>query len=157
MKNMNSDQLLKELNRIKSSIKYLQKNSLCIGLPKDAITISKDGEEASVVEYGIRHEYGIGVPIRSWLREPIFIHMDKIKEFVSTQITLALNGINTPYKSYSFIGIWIVQLLKSMFDTGGEGRWKALSPVTVAKKGFDTILVQTGNLRRMITYVIRKN
>ena len=36
------------------------------------------------------------------------------------------------------------------FNTGGYGTWAPLSPVTISKKGHDTILVDTGNMKNSV-------
>ena len=36
------------------------------------------------------------------------------------------------------------------FDTAGYGTWVPLSPITIARKGHDTILIDTGNMRASV-------
>ena len=92
------------------------------------------------------------IPRRSFLKDPLF----KIKKKQLMEDTIKIinkhiaddNGGKIIFKKLGLAGEAIV---KTAFATGGFGTWKPLSPLAVARKGSDRILIDTAQLRKSIT------
>lgn len=117
----------------------------------------KDGKttEFTMASLGAVHEYGSingDIPSRSFLRMPIDTRfLDELE---------ANKGFKEAVKSLDVVkmnneaGLTAKTVIDDAFDTGGWGDWKKLSDITVKRKGSDSILIDTGNLRRSITYEV---
>ena len=116
----------------------------------------RDGNESLTnSQIGATHEYGSfsqNIPRRSFLKDPLF----KIKKKQLMEDTIKIinkhiaddNGGKIIFKKLGLAGEAIV---KTAFATGGFGTWKPLSPLAVARKGSDRILIDTAQLRKSIT------
>ena len=111
---------------------------------------------ASNATIGAKHEFGIGLHKRSFLKEPLTIalpeEIDLAKNEISKEISLGDQD-----KAIKKIGVLCESIIQDAFDTGGFGRWEPLRPATIAKKGHDKILIETNQLRRSISSRIVKN
>ena len=114
-----------------------------------------------------RYEFGvnlkktttnINIPARSWLYSPIkdesfrkLIYdyigdLELFKEVVDKDLMKQLANI---------IGESALLQINKAFDNGGiNGEWQANSPITIAKKKSSKPLIDTGELRRHITFEI---
>lgn len=118
---------------------------------------STRSDDKSNLEIAARHELGIGVPQRSFILLPLLFKKELIMTF-----------FNSTEKHFKYIidkGIdeWInlvmiscLKIIQGGFATGGYGQWRALSPMTIKKKGSATILVETGELLRAIKGMVFK-
>lgn len=102
-------------------------------------------------DIGFLHEFGTGkIPKRSFLRMPLFLKSEKIlkdvKDAGAFQKLLKGNirGI------LSDLGIAAVAAIEQAFDSAGFGSWAS------KKSGEGSPLIQTGQLRRSITYEVVK-
>lgn len=109
---------------------------------------SDDGEEKTII------------PARSFLRMPI---EKKLTEELlkSTGFRSAVQELDVA-KINDEIGMAALAVIDDAFDSGGFGEWAPLADATVKKKTKngkkgDAILIDTGNLRRSITYEVIKN
>lgn len=117
-----------------------------------ALTKKFNPEENSNASIGMKHEFGNdGLPIRSFLRQPIIEQMqryldktgpiseDLIKEMIRT-------GSMAPY--IKKLGVLAETIIADAFDTGGFGKWK---PSNMKYKHNQQTLVETQQLRNSIT------
>lgn len=114
----------------------------------------QDGDTNAQI--GANHEFGYGVPQRSFLRSTInrkeFDFRDTIQsntEKIREQV--AYEGIEIPLGK---MGGWWVDAILETFEAQGFGKWAPLSETTKAIKGTDTILTETGQLKRSITFEV---
>jgi phage gpG-like protein len=144
---------LKGLDNLKKELK--DQAGVKIGILGD--TNSRDANGQTNAEIGVVHEFGSfsrNIPKRSFLREPFF---EKRKEFLAkilevTQRDLGKkNGVERILSTMAVLGVSIVQ---RAFATGGFGKWQPLSFKTTEKKKSASILIDTGQLRKSITYRI---
>ena len=54
------------------------------------------------------------------------------------------------------VGVVAEEVIQEAFATRGFGKWKANKPSTIARKGSDSPLIDTGQLRRSITSKVDK-
>ena len=142
-----------KLNKIQQEL--LKKYSARVGVLGNN---NNRDDKFSNATIGLKHEFGSiteKIPERSFLRMPLRNELPKELKKIGAAVFEALvkENIKPAFKKLGILGEATVQ---EAFDTGGFGTWKALSPKTIAKKGFDTILVETTQLRRSITSDIEK-
>lgn len=105
-------------------------------------------------EIGAQHEFGTSkIPQRSFLRMPIANYLEeKLQEaHVFNKRTVdEIVSEKSMKPLLKRIGSIAHEVVMEAFDTGGYGNWRALSPVTIALKGNDTILIETFQLKDSI-------
>lgn len=108
-------------------------------------------------EVGYLHEMGSfsrGIPARSFLIASVHHEEKRIAKIGMIGIRRALIAGNARL-GLRDIGVACLAAINKAFDVGGLGKkWPALKPSTVAAKGSAAILIDTGQLRRSITFQI---
>lgn len=115
---------------------------------------ARSGSKQTNAEIGYRHENGIGVPKRSFLREPLENNLAQYLEdsgaFDAEVLADVIKGGDVkPWMQK--VGAVAEQVVADGFDSGGFGQWQALSPRTLANKKNKMILVETTQLRNSIS------
>lgn len=111
------------------------------------------GEGVTNGYIGAVHEFGSvsrGIPPRSFLRMPLELKIwewikknkDRYKEMLEA---------GSLRKWYVALGLRAEEIIDEAFTTRGFGKWQALKPRTVKRKGSDMPLIDTGQLRASIT------
>lgn len=139
------------------AVNALHKNSVFAGIPQDKAGRSGDGMNNATLGY--IHNYGSpvrNIPAREFLGSGIKKAQDNIVLAFKEAAKVALDGnAGAVNKSLNKAGIFAVNGIRGMF-TANE--WEPLSPATLAKKGNKTNpLIDTGQLRKSISYVVRKS
>jgi len=111
------------------------------------------GDLETNADIGLAHEKGIkskNLPRRSWLEEPL---RDHLSEYFSKAGKKAIEQmlLGTPRMAYAQLGLIAEVIIQKGFASGGYGKWKPLSPITIARKGSSAILIDTAQLRRSVT------
>lgn len=119
-----------------------------------------DGNKETNASIGIKHEFG-RMSSRPRIRQRSFLKMPletKSDELTKTVMGYAVEELaaGTPETLLAKIGITAEGIIHQAFDTGGFGKWKALRPMTIEKKGHDRILIETMQLQRSITSEVVK-
>ena len=139
---------LSQLRDLTKQIKIATTHEVNIGIAQD-IGQYPNGEK--VVDVGRRHEFGIGVPRRSFLRMPFIVKQNIIDKAIATSWKKITDGKSTALKEFGILGIIGQNISKDAFATGGFGKWEKLKPATVKAKGSDEILLDTSKLVQSIT------
>lgn len=126
----------------------------------------KDGGGTSNATIGAAHEFGSAhLPIRSFLRMPI---TEEFPKKLAESGILDDNAIQEAIKEKSFrqlvkkIGVMAVATVLEAFNTGGFGKWPALSPARLtqrAKKNQGSqilVVADSHQLRDSIDYRVDK-
>lgn len=103
---------------------------------------------------GLIHEFGSdsnNIPARSFLRMPLEAQQDKLMQTLDTGSVKESIESGDIKQVYKILGFSAEQIVKDAFNTGGFGNWKANAPSTIAQKGSDKPLINTGTLQRSIT------
>lgn len=140
--------MLDNIKNYEDNLKFLKTHDVVIGIPKKN---NAQHEASTNADIGFKHEFGVGVPQRSFLKISLLKDRDKIVK--STQKFLTKN----PKKTLELIGVHGQNSVLESFKTEGFGKWKALSERTKEHKKSDKILIDTGQLRQSITFEVRKN
>ena len=139
---------LSQLRDLTKQIKIATTHEVNIGIAQD-IGQYPNGEK--VVDVGRRHEFGIGVPRRSFLRMPFIVKQNIIDKAIATSWKKITDGKSTALKEFGILGIIGQNISKDAFATGGFGKWEKLKPATEKAKGSDEILLDTSKLVQSIT------
>jgi phage gpG-like protein len=104
-------------------------------------------------QIGFIHEFGSykdKIPERSFLRVPLMLFLNEALKEASPKIRRAFQACNI-IEAYGILGLSAEKVVQEAFDTSGHGSWPKLSPITIARKGSDAILIDSGQLRKSIT------
>ena len=144
---------LSKLIDIKSAL--LKYKKVQIGVFSD-----KNGREDSLsnATIGAKHEFGVAaenLPKRSFLWDPL---NEKMPEAIKKNEKAIFEAIESGDIDglLKKLGIKSEAIIQEAFDTGGFGEWPKLAYETVEKKGFDTILVETTQLRKAVGSRLKK-
>lgn len=139
---------LSQLRDLTKQIKIATTHEVNIGIAQD-IGQYPNGEK--VVDVGRRHEFGIGVPRRSFLRLPFIVKQNIIDKAIFTSWKKIVEGKSQTIKEFGILGIVGQNISKDAFATGGFGKWEKLKPATEKAKGSAEILLDTSKLVQSIT------
>ena len=113
-------------------------------------------------EIGFINEFGNSekhIPPRSFLGMPLRLHLAKYllrkKAFSQKELDKAVRN-GTLLELAKKVGIVAEEVIQEAFRTRGFGSWSENRPSTIAKKGSDSPLIDTGQLRRSITSKVDK-
>ena len=122
------------------------------------------GTKKTNASIGLLHEKGsisLNIPQRSFLQMPlvrnakeIFVNSRIIEKWIVAAISAGKNPKEAWYKAYKDLGFIGEQTVQHAFEQSGPG-WAPNSPVTIAAKGSDKPLIDTGELRRSVTSEVR--
>ena len=129
-------------------IKIATTHEVNIGIAQD-VGQYPNGEK--IVDVGRRHEFGIGVPRRSFLRMPFIVNQNIIDKAIVTSWKKIVDGKSQTIKEFGILGIVGQNISKDAFATGGFGKWEKLKPATEKAKGSSEILLDTSKLVQSIT------
>lgn len=158
---MNPVDFLKRTKAIEKALVEINTMEVVVGITKESATKviyeNKDGSEgASVLEVGSAHEYGIGVPQRSFLRATWIVKEKEINKIKKNTFLKMVDLSMSAQDGFDFLGVGLRNFSKESFLNGGFGEWQALSDETIAKKGSTKILVVTKTLAKSINFETRK-
>lgn len=157
-------------NRIRINTKGIEKLGKALG-DEYSIKVGIMGSKAQQkhndttltnAQIGALNEYGSArreIPRRSFLREPLQEHLATYlkskKAFSEKEIDQAVKE-GTLLDLAKKVGVVAEQVIQEAFATRGFGKWKPNAPSTIARKGSDSPLIDTGQLRRSITSKVDK-
>lgn len=111
----------------------------------------REGTGPTNAAIGAKHEYGIDVPVRSWLRAPVIENMQKYleKSGLFDKATMEKEIASGSLREVvAKIGITGEAIVADGFDSGGFGKWK---PSNMKYKKNAQTLVETQQLRNAVT------
>jgi hypothetical protein len=152
---MDPQSYLKKTADYLANLEKAKRSHIAVGLPKGQATAQVYGDGQTVVDIGTYHEFGLGVPRRSFLADPF-----KLKKVTINKYLLKLfkevfeNGADAEIQLEK-AGVLLQNISKEAFETNGFGTWKDITEATKAAKGSSAILIDTGILRGSITYEVR--
>ena len=134
--------------------------------PKMAAYLHFKAEELGLPPSEGKGDGYIHIPARSWLQMPILSAegtkaiKNAVRENISNDKELNeyifKNNPEIVKKIAKAIGAAAFLRILEAFETDGFGEWPANSPYTVAQKGSAMPLVDTGSLKRSITYEVEE-
>lgn len=138
------------MKRIIRDIESAKNAFVTVGVHEGERTI--DG--INIAEYGAHNEFGTSdIPERSFMRSTFDENQQKIKRDFDKQATLVTQGKSTIYRALQYAGERHQQDIQSKIKSGIA---PPNSPRTIARKGSDKTLIDTGALVQSIRYVVHK-
>ena len=103
----------------------------------------------TVAEIAEIHEFGLGVPERSWLRDWIDQDKAQIEARISTESRAMITKKRTREQVLARLGVWIQGEIQQRI---ADGIPPPNAPSTIARKGSSKPLIDKGQLRQSITH-----
>ena len=134
----------------------LVKRIFALGAPKISVGIHEaDGAQEhdglSVVALAAIHEFGIGVPERSFIRAWFDENEERAKEALRLLLASVVEGKREPMQALELFALWAVGEMQARMARGIS---PALSDRRIKEKGSSVPLIDTGQLRSSISYEI---
>lgn len=110
----------------------------------------RPGEQTNA-DIGRRHEFGIGLPQRSFLRMPL---MDNLEKQLNEKGAFTEDAMKAIIEAKSLVpwlkkvGVISEEIIQIAFETGGYGKWRASN---MKNKKTKLTLVESSQLRKSIT------
>lgn len=148
------DKLTPEGKKFYAELEKLKQNEVFIGYQAGhAKHTDEDGNTADMAEIAMFNELGTSTsPPRPFLRMTVDENKDKINQFVETQTKRIAQGASADQcmKQMGAFGVSLVQ------EKIGNGTFTPNAESTIKAKGSDKPLIDTGQLRQSVHYVIKK-
>lgn len=148
------DKLTPEGKKFYAELEKLKQNEVFIGYQAGhAKHTDEDGNTADMAEIAMFNELGTSTsPPRPFLRMTVDENKDKINQFVETQTKRIAQGASAEQcmKQVGAFGVSLVQ------EKIGNGTFAPNAESTIKAKGSDKPLIDTGQLRQSVHYVIKK-
>jgi phage gpG-like protein len=128
-----------------------------VGLPEESepavVSEGHSSTQIDLIRIGAIHEFGApnaNIPERSFIRSTFDANSEKLKKIKEEEAIRIIAGQSTPQKSLARIGEWMATKIKLRIKDNIPPK---LSPYTIAKKGSDVALIDSGQLIQSITHV----
>lgn len=146
-------------------VKLLQKGfpSVKVGILGSKAEQIHNGTNETNAYIGFLNEFGSfskHIPARSFIRMPLKLYLDSYIKNKKSLSKEAFEKAIEEGKTEDFsrkVGLVAEEVIQDAFATRGFGNWKPNAPRTIAEKGSDSPLIDTGQLRRSITSKVIKN
>jgi hypothetical protein len=149
------EQMLERTGAHLANLEKAKRGYVAVGLPSEEVGSKVYGDGQTVATIGARHEYGAGVPRRSFLRVPFTTKKDELTKAIAKQFEDVFERGKKAEQALGLIGTVAVNISKGAFTTRGYGEWPDITQATKDAKGSSQVLIDTGILRGSITYVVR--
>lgn len=154
-----SDKITPAGEKLLTELRTLKKLQVRIGIQGGSAhkTISEDGREkwgSDLVDIAIWNELGTDqIPARPFLKQTADQHGQEIQGIASGLIQKVCKGQLDAQSTLKKIGVITVGYVQNQIT---NGEFEANAPSTIRRKKSDHPLIDTGQLRRGISYVICK-
>jgi hypothetical protein len=141
------------LKNITEQMKIAKKTAIKVGLASD---VGEYNNGTSILQVGTAHEYGLGVPRRSFIRVPMDKQKSIINKALKSGFESVLKGGDT-IQNLNKIGLVAQNISKTSFKNQGFGTWQDITDETKERKGSSKILFDTGRLVQSVTFWVVKD
>jgi hypothetical protein len=153
---MKPEAFLKHTKNLEKSMIDIRSLGVAVGITKQQATSQVYDNGQSVAEVGARHEYGIGLPRRSFLRATFVEKSREVKKLQNKILERITDGSYDAKSGLALLGIGLSNFVKEAFNNEGFGQWQELSERTKKAKGSAKILTNFGVLKSSIDFEIRR-
>jgi phage gpG-like protein len=126
-----------------------------VGILDDSPKKAREGDGGRYnLEVAAVHEFGApaaGIPQRSFIRATVDLNAGEIARLQHATMTAYVQGKVTLRQGLDRIGMKVAAMMQKRIAAGID---PPLSPATVAKKKSSTPLVDTGQLRSAVTWLV---
>lgn len=135
-----------------------------VGIFKDKTSRKNKGKSSiNNAQLGAIQEFGSitkNIPARSWLKSPLRSLIVEFNNLIKSNKTVyeqALSRKRGSRQMFVDIGKSAVKVIKRAFNTRGYGSWEDNADSTASKKGKNTPLKDTNQLRDSVSYRVGKH
>lgn len=142
--------------QVKKNLLDFSKLDLLVGVPQEKTEREGNSEPITNAELMFIHTNGSpirNIPKRPTIEPTIEENKERISEMFKTAVNKILDNKGDGRADLEKIGLWTVNKIKAKF---GSDELVPNAPSTIAQKGDNNPLIDTGQLRNSITYVIRR-
>lgn len=141
--------LTPEGKRYFSELKKLEKLEVQVGFQEG----DSDAQGQSLAEIAASNELGTSSkPARPFMRQSFERHEKELQNACNQANAVVSNG-GTAEEALNELGVFVKGLVQTEIIEGG---FAPNSPITIARKGSSTPLVDTGTMRQSVNYVIKE-
>lgn len=135
-------------------IAKMKKGQVDVGIFADQGSAQKNKASAglTVLDVASFHEFGLGVPERSFLRGYVDENKQRVRGMIKALAAQVDQGKLTQEMALERLGMTIVGEIQKRIS---QGIPPPNAPATIARKGSSTPLIDTGQLRSSITHKVR--
>ena len=149
---MSHDRLTPEGQKFFKEIEKLCKMQVRVGYQGGKNFHEGEGKKVDILDVAMFNELGTSrVPSRPFMRDSVDDNAESITKFCQSQIKGIANGSKDAESVLKAIGAMQVGLVQK---TIREGDFTPNAPSTIARKGSDKPLIDTGLMRQSVHYVI---
>ena len=143
-----TDRLTPDGERLKRELEELSKLEVRVGFQQGEAT-TDDGID--MCDIAMWNEMGtLRSPSRPFMRDAVDNHEAEINNFCKSQQNNIINS--TAEQVLKLTGIFLKDLIQNEIV---DGNFAPNAPYTIAKKGSDKPLIDTGRMRQSVNYVIK--
>lgn len=107
----------------------------------------------TVAEVAAWNEFGTeNAPARPFMRQTLEDYEEKIIKHGQSQFKKGVNGDRNAQTTLNAMGVYVKGCIQREIV---DGEFEPNAPSTIAKKGSDKPLIDTGHMRQSVTYVIK--
>lgn len=144
------DRLTPEGRRFYAELEKLRSKQVFVGFQAGAST---DGQGTDMAQIALIHELGTSeIPARPFLRQTTEDHSDDIKAFCGEKLRDIAEG-GTAEEALKQLGVYGKGLVQAQIK---DGSFLPNAPATIQKKKSDKPLIDTGQMRQSVHYVIQQ-
>lgn len=148
---MPHDKLTADGKKLKKELEQLKNLQVRIGFQRGK---KKYDDETDMCDVALFNELGTSKsPSRPFLRQSVDDNGDKINALCKSIMKNVANGSCTAEEAYKKAGVYIKGLVQEQIK---NGEFEANKPSTIKKKGSDKPLIDTGQMRQSVNFVICK-
>lgn len=148
------------LKAVEAAVKELKQHDVLVGIPQEKSSRQGSKGKATNAELLFIHTNGSpirGIPARPVLQPAIKNDKERIGEMLGKAVDKAVSGkIEEIAPALERAGIYGAKVCKDWFVNPSNG-WKPNSPRTLKHKKSTRPLIDTSEMRKSITYVVRNN
>ena len=149
---MPHDRITPEGQKFFREIEKLEKYQVRVGYQQGEASYDENGKEVDLLDVAMFNELGTSrTPSRPFMRDSVDDNADKISGFCKARLKAIANGQETAEQVLKKIGVMQVGLVQA---TIRDGDFAPNAPSTIARKGSDKPLIDSGKMRQSVHFVI---
>lgn len=170
MKQVKTSDPKKLFAEMEKKLAELASQDILVGIPASA-TQEKDGETFYLADIATINNFGSyseehsrhftgeeakksgKIPPRPFGSTLMEVYGEKIRKFYKKEVKESLDGKRSMKQALNRVGFIAAGFMKQNLSVG---KWEANAESTIAKKGSSKPLIDIGEMRRAITWVLRK-
>ena len=149
---MPPDRLTPEGQKFFREIEKLKKLQVRVGYQEGEKFYDEDGKKVDLLDVAMFNELGTSrTPSRPFMRDSVDDNADGISSSCKSKLRAIANGSKTAEEVLKEIGVMQVGLVQKSIR---EGDFAPNAPSTIKRKGSDKPLIDTGQMRQSVHFVI---